>query len=107
MKVKFGKNLTDKVPPAPEYFVVQNGTTAYRVMELAKERRHPCYNFTTTLSSWGRSIESICGVYRNHKLKRYWTIRLDPGWKSAPYGIDTLKPTDGQCLVFFYKQFNW
>ena len=106
MRLEFEEGLTDKVPPPAEYFTVKNGTNAHHVMKLASTR-HPCYNFTTTLSSWGHSVDSICSVFKNHQNKYYWLIKIDPGRQPAKYGIDTLKPRDGQCLVFVYSKLDF
>ena len=72
-------------------------------MKLA-QRRHPCYNFTTQLTTWGKRIVSICKVSQEPALGFYWRMYIDPGRTPSQYGIDDLIPRHGQCIVFLYEQ---
>ena len=109
LKVAFGKDTVDKASAGPEYFVLKNGSNAHDLLKVARHK-NPCFNFTVQKTSWGHSIVSLCGVKKNPKLKQYWSIRIaedavKPG-KSAKYGIDGLKLTDGYCVIFLLKHWR-
>ena len=54
--------------------------------------------------SFGHFITSICGVGSDWKKKHYWMIYVNG--KSAQYGVDGLKPKDGDIITFKYKKVN-
>ena len=83
---------------------VLNGTNAHDILEAAANH-HPCYNFTALNTAYGRMITSICDIEQRPADKYYWVIYVDG--KSAPVGIDDLRPADGSILRFQYKQLNW
>ena len=55
--------------------------------------------------SFGHFITSICGVANNWKKMHYWMIYVNG--KSAQYGVDELKPKDGDIITFKYKKVNF
>jgi len=83
---------------------VLNGTNAHDILEAAANH-HPCYNFTALNTAYGRMITSICDIEQRPADKYYWVIYVDG--KSAPVGIDDLRPADGSILRFQYKQLKW
>jgi hypothetical protein len=95
---------TGTAPPSVSVTVL-NGTNAHDILVLAS-KQHACYRFTTTMTAWGRSITSICGVAKDPANKKYWTIYSDPN-TSATSGIDTFLPKDGSCVIFKYKKLNF
>ena len=72
---------------------------------MEASNQHPCYNFTTKDTSYGRMIESICDIHSSGTLYLYWLIYIDG--QSAPVGIDDLKPGQGSKLSFQYHKLNW
>ncbi|XP_046843238.1 transcobalamin-2-like [Xenia sp. Carnegie-2017] len=95
-------NLT-KTEPWVEVSVLQ-GSTAKTILDKAKEQ-NSCYTATYRRYAWGHSITSICGVASNWKAKHYWMIYLNN--KSAQYGVDGLKPKDGDYITFKYKKVSF
>ena len=55
--------------------------------------------------SFGHFITSICSVGSDWKKKHYWMIYVNG--KSAQYGVDGLKPKDGDIITFKYKKVNF
>ena len=102
--------VADKAPAGPEYFVLKNGSSAHDLLKVARHK-DPCFEFTAQKSSWGHWLEVLCGVKSKPKLKQYWSIRIAEdavtSGKSAKTGIDGLKPTDGSCVIFLFKQYYW
>ena len=92
-----------KIPPRMCVEVV-NGTNAHDILKVAADR-HPCYNFTVLHTSYGRMIKSICGTEQKPAEKLYWMIHINE--KTAPVGIDDLRPQHGSTLRFHYKKMNW
>ncbi|XP_028396005.1 transcobalamin-2-like [Dendronephthya gigantea] len=99
--------LVFKVAPErtePEVSVnITEGQTAYNALELAK-LQNPCYNATYKQYSFGRSITSICDVSSDGSKSQYWLI--DVNGKSAKFGVDGLKPKDGDLITFKYVKLN-
>ena len=83
---------------------IRQGATAYDVLEKAKFL-NPCYTATYKKYSYGRSVTSICGVGSNWRKRHYWMIYING--KSAQYGVDELKPKDGDIITFKYKKVNF
>ncbi|KAL9981611.1 hypothetical protein ACROYT_G010337 [Oculina patagonica] len=104
LQFNVSKYSDGKTPPPPVCVTVFNGTNAHDILKEAA-KNHSCYNFTTLDTPYGRSIESICGIYRRPADKFYWMIYIDG--KSAPVGIDDLRPGHGSKLSFQYKKLNW
>ena len=95
-------NLT-RTEPAVTVTVLQ-GATAFNVLELAKLKNR-CYTATYKKYSFGRSVQGICDVFSDWKKKQYWMINLNG--KSAKYGVDGLKPNDGDIITFVYKKLSF
>ncbi|KAL9983027.1 hypothetical protein ACROYT_G005151 [Oculina patagonica] len=91
-------------PPSPACVQVRNGTNAHEILKMAATQ-DSCFNFTAVMTMWGHSVYSICGLDRRPADKVYWMIYIDS--KSAPTGIDDLRPGGGSTLVFVYKQLFW
>lgn len=91
-------------PPPRVCVTVVNGTNAHDILKEAANQ-HSCYNLTTVNTSYGRMIESICGIHNRPADKYHWLIYIDG--KSAPVGIDDLRPGHGSTLSFRYKKVNW
>ena len=83
---------------------ILEGHTVYSVLELAKIK-NPCYTATYLKLSWGRSVTSICGVRKRPMLGYYWLIRVNG--RRARYGIDGLKPKDGDIITFKYMKITF
>jgi hypothetical protein len=89
----------------PEVTVsVLEGTTAYEILEMAK-LQNSCYTATYKKYSWGHSVQSICGVFSDWKKKQYWMIYINE--KSSQYGVDGLKPNDGDLIRFIFKKLTF
>lgn len=100
-----GSKYSNGANPPPRACVqVLNGTNAHDILKVAADV-HPCYNFTVLHTSYGRMIKSICDVDQRPADRFYWLIHIDG--KSAPVGIDDLRPADGSTLSFQHKQMNW
>ena len=95
-------NLITTIPAVSVY--VSQGTAVYEILEKAK-LQNPCYTATYKKYSFGRSITSICCVAKDWKKKHYWMIYVNG--KSAQYGVDGLKPKDGDIITFKYKKVNF
>lgn len=91
-------------PPTEVTVEVVNGTNAHDMLVEASIQ-HSCYNLTTKDTSYGRMIESICDIHTRPNDMFYWLIYIDE--KSAPVGIDDLKPGQGSKLSFRYQKLNW
>jgi len=91
-------------PPSEACVTVVNGTNAHDILAEASNQ-HPCYNFTTKDTSYGRMIESICNIQGNVTPEEmfYWSIYING--QLAQVGIDDLKPGQGSKLDFEYL--NW
>ena len=83
---------------------ILQGATAYHVLEKAK-LQNPCYRAIYEKKAYGRFVESICCVGSDWKKKHYWMIYVNG--KSAQYGVDGLKPNDGDIITFKYKKVNF
>ena len=83
---------------------IPQGTTAYVILENAK-LQNVCYTATYRKYSFGRTITSICRVAKDWKKKHYWMIYLNG--KTAQYGVDALKPKDGDIITFKYKKVDF
>ena len=83
---------------------ILQGTTAYEILGKAKFI-DSCYTATYKKYSFGRFITSICGVRSNPNKKQYWMIYING--KYAKYGVDGLKPEDGDIITFVYKKMNY
>ncbi|XP_031557454.1 transcobalamin-2-like [Actinia tenebrosa] len=92
-------------PPPPVSLTVLNGTNTYDILVLAS-KQHDCYKFNTTMSAWGNSLTSICGVAKDPANKKYWMIYSDPT-TLTPTGIDSYRPKDGSCVIFKYEKLNF
>ena len=92
-----------RTEPAVSVSNIPQGTTAYHILEKAK-LQNPCYKATYRKYSFGRSITSICRVAKDGK-KHYWMIYVNG--KSAQYGVDGLKPKNGDIITFKYKKVNF
>ena len=99
-------NVTNLITTIPAVSVsnIFQGTTVYEILEKAKFQ-NPCYKATYKTYSFGRSITSICCVASDRKKKHYWMIYVNG--KSAQYGVDELKPKDGDIITFKYKKVNF
>ena len=93
-----------RTEPAVSVSDIPQGTTAYDILEKAK-LQNPCYKATYKKYSFGRFVTSICRVASNWKKKHYWMIYING--KSAQYGVDGLKPKDGDIITFKYKKVNF
>ena len=91
-------NMKGTEPPVS--VSVPGGTTAYTILGLAGEQ-NSCYKATYKEYSFGRSVTSICGVATDVSKKYYWLIYVNG--KSAQYGVDGLKPKDGDLITFKYS----
>ena len=97
------KNLTTTVPAVSVSNILQ-GTTVYKILEKAK-LKNPCYKATYTKRSFSRTITSICCVAKDWKKNHYWLIYVNG--KTAQYGVDGLKPKDGDLITFKYEKVNF
>ncbi|XP_028400195.1 transcobalamin-2-like [Dendronephthya gigantea] len=89
----------------PEVSVkLAKGATAYVVLELAK-LKNSCYTATYKKYSFGRSVTSICGVSSDWKQKQYWMIAING--KASKYGVDSIKPKDGDLITFKYVKLSF
>ena len=94
-------NVTNMRRTEPPVSVsVPEGTTAYKILGLAGEQ-NSCYKATYKKYSFGRSVTSICGVATDGSKKYDWLIYVNG--KSAQYGVDGLKPKDGDLITFKYS----
>ena len=113
VQVQIVFNVTNMTRPEPTETVdnITEGTTAKVILDRAmsvigqnsdndcKERvKYRKYSF-------GHFITSICGVGSDWKKKHYWMIYVNG--KSAQYGVDGLKPKDGDIIRFKYKKVNF
>ena len=80
---------------------ILQGATAYHVLEEAKFL-NPCFRAIYKKYSFGRFVESICCVGSDWRKRHYWMIYING--KSAQYGVDGLKPKDGDLITFKYKK---
>ena len=80
---------------------VTKGSTAKTILDKAG-KEHCCYQAKYEKYSFGNYVTSICGVSSDWKKKQYWWILING--KSAQYGVDRLKPMDGDHLTFKYKK---
>ena len=83
---------------------ILQGATAYDVLEKAKFL-NPCYRATYRKRSYGRVVTSICSLALDWRKRQYWVIYING--KSAQYGVDELKPKDGDIITFKYKNVNF
>ena len=83
---------------------VPEGTTAKTILDLAG-KQNSCYRATYKKYSFGHSVTSICGVGTDVSKKYYWLIYVNG--KSAQYGVDGLKPKDGDLITFKYKKLTF
>ena len=99
-------NVTNLITTVPAVSVsnILQGTTVYEILEKARVK-NPCYKATYTKRSFGRSIKSICCVAKDWEKKQYWLIYVNG--KIAQYGVDGLKPKDGDLITFKYKKVNF
>ena len=100
-------NVTNVNKPDPKPVTVGNilqGTTAYEILEEAKSK-DSCYTATYKKYSFGRFVTSVCGVEQDWRKKQYWMIYING--KSAQYGVDGLKPKNGDKITFIYKKVNF
>lgn len=104
LQFEVNKYSKGKTPPPRACVNVLKGTNAHDILTMAV-KEHPCYKFTVKMTSWGRSIISICDITRRPVDKYYWMIKING--KSATTGIDNLRPTDGSHLLFEYKKLYW
>ena len=80
---------------------VSEGSTAKTILDKAGEK-HCCYQAKYKKYAFGHSFKEICGVATDWKKNQYWWILING--KSAQYGVDGLKPKDGDRLTFKYKK---
>lgn len=81
---------------------VPEGTTAYDIQQEAS-KQHPCFKAVyQTFTGLGRYITTMCCVEQNQAASLYWMIYVDGS--QAQYGVDQLKPNDGQFLSFRYQE---
>ncbi|KAM7436534.1 hypothetical protein ABFA07_013693 [Porites harrisoni] len=104
LQFEVNKYSKGKTPPPRACVNVLKGTNAHDILTMAL-KEHPCYKFTVKMTSWGRSIMSICDITRRPVDKYYWMIKING--KSATTGIDNLRPSDGSHLLFEYKKLYW
>ena len=104
MELVFNVSSLAKTEPEVLSVNIAEGQTAYTVLELAKSQ-NSCYTATYKKYSFGRSITSICGVSSDWSKKQYWLI--DINGKSAKYGVDGLKPKDGDMITFKYVKLSF
>ena len=99
-------NVTNFITTIPAVSVsnIFQGTTVYEILEKAK-LQNPCYKATYKKYSFGHSITSICCVAKDWKKRQYWSIYVNG--KTAQYGVDALKPKDGDLITFKYKKLNF
>ena len=108
--------------PEPKVTVdnITEGTTAKVILDKAmlaivKNPNNKCNNTCNNKCkkpaveykkySFGHSITSICGVAKDWKKRHYWMIYVNG--KTAQYGVDGLKPKDGDIITFIYKKLNF
>ena len=103
VQLSFTVTEVNRTEPAVTVHVLK-GKTAYDILEMAK-LENPCYAATYKKYSFGRSIQSICEVFSDWTKKYYWMIYING--ESAQYGVDGLKPNDGDLITFVYKKLNF
>ncbi|CAB4028535.1 gastric intrinsic factor-like [Paramuricea clavata] len=105
VRVQLVFNVTDMRRTEPPVSVsVLEGTTAYSILVMAG-KQNSCYTATYKKYSFGRSVTSICGVAKDSSKNYYWLIYVNE--KSAKYGVDGLKPKDGDLITFKYEKLTF
>ena len=89
-------NVTNLITTIPAVSVnnIFQGTTVYEILEKAELHTRSVH-----------SITSICCVAKDWKKRQYWSIYVNG--KTAQYGVDGLKPKDGDLITFKYKKLNF
>ena len=103
--------MTRTVPAVPVGNITE-GTTAKVILDKAMsvivqnpdiDCEEPAVEYKKY--SFGHSITSICGVAKDWRKRHYWMIYVNG--KTAQYGVDGLKPKDGDIITFIYKKLNF
>ena len=103
-------NMTRTVPAVPVGNIPE-GTTAKVILDeamsvIVQNPNNDCKKVVQYKKySFGHSITSICGVASDWRKKHYWMIYVNG--KTAQYGVDGLKPKDGDLITFIYKKLNF
>ena len=103
MQLVFNVTNLKRTEPAVSVDVME-GTSAKIILEMAASQ-NPCYTPTFKKYSFGHSVTSICGVASDRSKSQYWMIYING--KPSKYGVDALKPDNGDIITFVYKKLSF